>query len=346
MMTQARLAELTARFSSRRVAVMGDFFLDKYMECDPLLAETSLETGKTAHQVVQVRHSPGAAGNIVSNLAALGAKHVLAVGFTGDDGEGYELRQDLHAMGCDTCHLLTEPSRYTPVYLKPRTHGIKGLEGERERYDTKNRTPLPRDLEDSFIAMLPELLAQLDALIIADQVSEPDCGVITARVRESLKQAARTHPNLIVWVDSRERVGQFCGCTLKPNRQEAILGAFGADEPSADFQRVIEAGNILQARAEKPVFLTMSDQGILMFDKNGYERVPSVRIDGPTDPTGAGDSTTAGAVLAMASGAIPTEAALVGNLTASITICQIDTTGTASISDLPGRLELWHSQQE
>ncbi|HRY80921.1 MAG TPA: hypothetical protein P5313_10940, partial [Spirochaetia bacterium] len=51
-----RLSELAARFGSLRVAVLGDFFLDKYYEVDPARAEPSLETGRTAHQVVGVRH--------------------------------------------------------------------------------------------------------------------------------------------------------------------------------------------------------------------------------------------------------------------------------------------------
>ena len=37
-----RLAELAGRFKLLRVAVLGDYFLDKYLEVDPSLAETSL----------------------------------------------------------------------------------------------------------------------------------------------------------------------------------------------------------------------------------------------------------------------------------------------------------------
>ena len=89
-MTSARLQEIVARFPSLRIAVIGDFFLDKYLDVDPSLGEVSLETGKTAHQVVAVRHSPGAAGTVVSNLAALGAGTLHAIGLTGDDGESYD----------------------------------------------------------------------------------------------------------------------------------------------------------------------------------------------------------------------------------------------------------------
>jgi hypothetical protein len=70
-MTADRLGKLFQAFASLRIAVLGDFFLDKYLDVDPALAEYSIETGKTAHQVVGIRKSPGAAGTVVGNLAAL-----------------------------------------------------------------------------------------------------------------------------------------------------------------------------------------------------------------------------------------------------------------------------------
>ncbi len=72
--------------------------------------------------------------------------------------------------------------------------------------------------------------------------------------------------------------------------------------------------------------------------------VPGVKISGPIDPTGAGDSATAGAVLALASGATLPEAALMGCLVASITVQQLATTGTATPAQVRERLELWRSQ--
>jgi len=73
--------------------------------------------------------------------------------------------------------------------------------------------------------------------------------------------------------------------------------------------------------------------------------VPGVRLSGPIDPTGAGDSATAGAVLALGARATLPEAALVGNLVASITIEQLATTGPARPEQSPERLRLWEEQQ-
>jgi len=61
-MNQARLTELLQKFPGLHILVVGDFFLDKYLSIEPSLSEISLETGLEAYQVVEIRHSPGAAG--------------------------------------------------------------------------------------------------------------------------------------------------------------------------------------------------------------------------------------------------------------------------------------------
>ena len=71
-MDRADVSQLLGRFGDVRIAVVGDFFLDKYLVVDPEIAETSIETGLEAYQVVGKRLSPGAAGTVTSNLAALG----------------------------------------------------------------------------------------------------------------------------------------------------------------------------------------------------------------------------------------------------------------------------------
>ena len=62
-MTPERLDQILEKIPEIRIAVIGDFFLDRYFDIDRSLAETSLETGLEAHQVVNVRCYPGAAGN-------------------------------------------------------------------------------------------------------------------------------------------------------------------------------------------------------------------------------------------------------------------------------------------
>lgn len=342
-MNPARLREIVGRFAACRVAVLGDFFLDKYLDTEPALAEISVETGKTAHQVVAIRTSPGAAGTIANNLSSLGAGEIHAVGVTGDDGEAYDLRKALVARRCRTEGLFALPGRMTATYLKPRNRRAADLGGEHERYDTKDRTPLPREAEARILGYLEGLLDRVDAVAVQDQVEEEERGVVTTGVRERLAELGRLRPEKILWADSRARIGLFRNVMIKVNAREALKQAFrlGADEP--DDADIVRAMAELRARTGRPVFVTAGRRGIWTSDP-GPVLVRAVRVAEPTDPTGAGDSATAGAVLALCAGATPPEAALVGNLVASITVQQLATTGAASPAELGPRLEMWLSQ--
>lgn len=343
-MTSARLAEIVEQFPRLRVAVVGDFFLDKYLDVDPALAEVSIETGKTAHQVTNIRHSPGAAGTVVSNLSALGAGTLYAVGFTGDDGEAYDLRNDLAALRCSTEHLYCDSRRRTPTYLKPRDKDDPSLAGEHNRYDTKNRTATPDDLQAKIARSLDTLLPKLDAVIVMDQVEEPECGVVSSVVVAAIADRARQYPNVVFWADSRRRITQFRNAIIKPNQFEAIGLQNAAPDAEVALPELEEAVRRLRTTTGSPVCATRGTKGMLVSDPE-LTLVPGVRVEGPTDPTGAGDSATAGTVLGLAAGAALPEAALLGNLVASITVQQLATTGVARPTDLPARLALWTAQQ-
>lgn len=343
-LSHRRLAELIGRFGRQRIAVLGDFFLDKYLDVDPALADVSVESGRTAHQVVAVRVSPGAAGTVAGNFAALRPGALHAIGVVGDDGEVYDLRKSLARIGCTTDHLHAIPGRYTPQYLKPRNVGDMSLAGEHERYDTKNHTPTPPEAERCIIASLEALLPQLDAVVIQDQIEQPNCGVVTDAVRRALSERARQLTDVLFWADSRRRIRLFHHITIKPNQFELVGKAdpMPADEVALDqLQRAVAQ---LRGQIEAPICATRGALGMVVSDPE-WTVVPGVTLEGEIDPTGAGDSATAGAVLALCAGARLPEAAVVGNLVASITVPQLATTGVARPEQLAPQLSRWHEQQ-
>jgi rfaE bifunctional protein kinase chain/domain len=328
-MNETRLHQLLDRFPEIKILVVGDYFLDKYLDLDRRLSETSLETGLEAYQASGVRCSPGAAGTVVNNLRALDVQ-VAALGVIGDDGQGYELKQELASRGVDITPLITHPERFTPTYMKPMMREPEGSLHELNRIDIKNRTPLPEPIELEVIKRLHDLAPAMHGVVIADQVPEANCGLITDRVRDALCKLHEHHPHLIVAADSRQRIGLFEHVVLKPNAYEA-LGAIGAQPQGIPGrEEVIRAGLALLGRTGRPVFLTIGADGILVFTGEGPQHVPGISVSGPLDIVGAGDSVMAGIVASLCAGAAPGEAALTGNLVASITVQQIGTTGTAS----------------
>ncbi len=328
-MDERWLDELLNRFPHLHVLVVGDFFLDKYLVIDRRFSEVSLETGLEAYQVVGVRCSPGAAGTVTSNLRALGVQ-VTALGVIGDDGEGYELKRGLAESGVDIEPLIERTDLFTPTYTKPIVREPDGQEHEIQRLDIKNRSPLPADVEEQVIAHLRAMVPKVGTVIVADQVQEHNCGVITDRVREEIGQLALRYPDKVFAADSRQRIGLFRHVIIKPNRHEAILAVRTDWEGEFTLEVARECGVELFRRNQKPVFLTAGPQGILLFTEKGCQQIPAVPVESEVDIVGAGDSVMAGVVSALGSGAEPEEAALLGNIVASITIQQIGTTGTAS----------------
>jgi bifunctional ADP-heptose synthase (sugar kinase/adenylyltransferase) len=167
-------------------------------------------------------------------------------------------------------------------------------------------------------------------------VSEADCGVVTARVREELATLASSSSHRFVLADSRERIGAFRGVAIKPNLAECLraVGASDAAGP-AEWREHLRR---LADNLERPVFCTRGDQGILLAQPAAdVQPIPGYPLSGPTDPVGAGDSTSAGIASAVAAGASFSEAAAFGNLVASITVQQLGTTGTASPAQVRDR---------
>ena len=97
-MNSSRFEEITSRYADLRIAVVGDYSCDRYLEIDPSRKEVSIETGLPVYNVTKVRAQPGASGTVLNNLVALGIKEIWPIGFCGDDGEGFELQRALKAL--------------------------------------------------------------------------------------------------------------------------------------------------------------------------------------------------------------------------------------------------------
>jgi bifunctional ADP-heptose synthase (sugar kinase/adenylyltransferase) len=321
MLTTELVEHILASIPGRTIGLLGDLFLDRYLDIDPARDEPSVETGLVAYQVTGVRSYPGALGTVMNNLVALGVGRIVPITAIGDDGEGYELRRALGRMaGVDPSGVLSAPGRRTPTYTKPM-YGTKEL----NRLDIKNRTPTPASVQDSILERLDAAWPKLDALIVLDQVSEEDCGVVAKRVRDRLAELGERDPAKFVLADSRERIGLFRNVCIKPNEKELLMSR---DAESSE-----------RSVGTRAMFFTRGEHGIELQQSNGRPPVivRAYPVSGPIDICGAGDSCSAGITSAMVSGATREQAAAFGNLIASITIQQIGVTGTASPAQVRNR---------
>lgn len=90
--------EITAALdglSRASVAVLGDFCMDVYWPINGSASEVSVETGLPTEPVCNQRYSPGGAGNVVTNLLALGVQRIFPIGVLCDDPFGREMSRQL-----------------------------------------------------------------------------------------------------------------------------------------------------------------------------------------------------------------------------------------------------------
>ena len=345
VVNRERFQEISARYPRLRVALVGDFCLDRYLEIDPARREVSIETGREVHNVVRVRSQPGGVGTILNNLAALGIGTIYPVGFCGEDGEGYELLRALRARaGVVLDHFVQTPERRTFTYCKPLLVGAEGPPVELNRLDSKNWTPTPPVIEGVLGMALRSLVAAdaVDAVILLDQVDLPETGVVTRALLEVVREIASGRPELLILADSRRGLREFPPVTFKMNAAELgrlteAAGATGATDAAGKLalSAIQETAAALARRNGQRVFVTLAERGMIGVEADGrVEHVAALPVRGPIDIVGAGDAVTANLTAALAAGATVREALVVASCAASRVIHQLATTGTATVPEI------------
>jgi rfaE bifunctional protein kinase chain/domain len=333
-MSPDRFQAITARYPGLRIAIAGDFCLDRYLEIDPARAETSIETGLAVHNVVRVRAQPGGAGTVLNNLVALGVGRIIPIGFCGDDGEGYELRRGLaEKPGVKLDHFVTTADRRTFTYCKPLLCNAGQEPIELNRLDSKNWTQTPAALVDRMADSLRAIAPELDALVVLEQVDKAETGVVTERLLDVIHELAALRPELPILADSRRGLAGWPGLSFKMNRAE--LATLVGSDMAGSIDQVRAASSDLARRNGRSVFVTLAEQGIVTAAPDGtIEQVAALPVRGPIDIVGAGDAVTANLAAALSSGGSLREALELAAVASSVVIHQVGTTGTARVADL------------
>jgi rfaE bifunctional protein kinase chain/domain len=329
-----RFHQITSKYAQLRLAVVGDFCLDRYLEIDPTRREISIETELPVHNVARVRSQPGAAGTILNNLVALGVGQLFPVGFCGVDGEGFELQRALEAKAAVSLDFFLQTDRrHTFTYCKPLVVEPGKPPVELNRFDTKNWTPTPIEVAAEVSLAVKKIVERVDGIILLDQVDVPGTGVVTDHVLQTVDALIRARRSLLVMADSRRGLLEFPPVMYKMNRAELarLTGRTELDDLASIRRKAMALARVNQQR----VFVTLSDHGILGAEPSGaVEQVPALPVGEEIDIVGAGDAVTANLVTALAAGADLREALELANGAASIVIHQLGTTGTANVHQI------------
>jgi len=309
-----------------KIAVIGDFCIDVYWYADMTKSELSRETPHFPLPVQREVMSPGAAGNVANNIAALKIQKLYALGVVGNDWRGKSLKDGLAEVGIDVSGLITAQGRFTNAYIKPMKMGISETVMEDARIDFEANAPLERQTEDALIKMLEEVSGKIDVLCVCDQMRY---GCITERVRAKICELGKN--GLTVIVDSRDRIGLYENVTVKPNDLEASR--------ATGYGSVSECAQALFEKNSKPAIITCGKNGCVVCEDGKCVRVPAVDVEGEKDICGAGDTFLSALACFRGAGLSFTDAAAYANAASSVTIQKLRMTGTATREELYKAME-------
>lgn len=298
------------RFDKARILVVGDVMLDRYWHGGT--SRISPEAPVAVVRVQNIENSPGGAGNVALNLAALGAAASLA-GVVGDDEAARELASRLAAAGvlCDF-----QTSRDKPTITKLR---VISRHQQLIRLDFEE-TFGPGDI-DQLPGKVARLLADSDIMILSDY-NKGALRETQALIR--LAQAA----GVPVLVDPKG--GDFSiyrGATLlKPNLHEfeEVVG------PCPNEETLVERGLALLRRLElEALLITRGEHGMSLIRQDEPEMHFPARARDVFDVTGAGDTVISVLAAALAAGTALPESVALANIAAGLAVAKL---GTAAIS--------------
>lgn len=328
-MTVTALSELLVAIRDVRIGILGDFCLDAYLLLDPEASEASVETGLSTRPVRTQQYALGGAGNVASNLLAMGVTRLSVFGVTGNDPFGVEMRSILAAAGTNTDGLLVQRESWdTHVYMKPHER-----QKEQHRIDFGNFNQLQVSTLRQLIGAVEAALPDLDILIVNQQVIS---GLHTAGMRQALQELIASHPGRRIIIDSRHHPDAYGRAMRKINVSEAMRVLHGQSVPSGELNEpaIAEIARSLYVRWGQPLFLTRGEHGVCICDENGFRTIPGLLILSPVDPVGAGDSMLAGIAAGLGVGVDPFSAAELGTLVAGVTVQKLMQTGTASPAEI------------
>ncbi len=173
-----RLKRLIARLRGKRIGVLGDLMLDRYLW--GTASRLSPEAAVPVVDFVEQSECLGGAGNVAANIAALGAR-VEAFGVIGNDEPGRALQQCFRAASIGDKGIIGDAKHVTTVKTR-----IIARHQQVVRVDRERREPLRSDTQERLLRLLFTALKKLDALVLSDY----DKGLITDDFADRVLSAA------------------------------------------------------------------------------------------------------------------------------------------------------------
>ena len=304
-LSEKRVKELFTKFKTKRIAVVGDVMIDKYLWGS--VGRISPEAPVPIVEVDRETERLGGAANVANNVKSLGGLPLL-VGVVGDDASGVLLTKLLAGQDCPTNGIVIDPSRPTTVKTRVIAHSQHVV-----RIDKEQKRDISASVQDQILSVLRKTIDTLDGIILEDY----NKGVVVASMIHQVIEMAREHGKIVTVDPKFQNFFEYKNASVfKPNRKE-VEEALGVKLMSE--KNVREATELLKKKLNaENVLITLGEQGMSLLDNQGVLSHLPTRAQYVADVSGAGDTVIATLTMALASGASIHEAASLANFAGGV----------------------------
>jgi len=311
-MSGTDLIPLVEALKQSRVLCVGDVMLDHYVygRVERVSPEAPIPVLRVEREISKL----GGAGNVLSNLHALGAQSCF-VSVTGGDPAGREVSKLVAGLAGVEAHVLSERARTTTIKTRYIAETQQMLRADREQ-----AAPLKGALREDFRRMVEEVLPHYQVTVLSDYAK----GVLGEGLAAELIAAAIAAGHRVVVDPKGTDYGAYRGASvIKPNRRE--LGESTLRAVGSEAEVIAAARALIRQHDFAAVLVSLSQDGMLLVEASGATTQLGAEAREVYDVSGAGDTVVAVLAAALAAGASMPEAARLANLAAGIVVGKVGT---------------------
>ncbi len=325
-MDKEKLVDLIKKIGESKILVIGDLALDEMVYGDT--ERISREAPVLILQHTHTKFILGGASNAAHNVSEINGGKVSVIGIIGDDYQANDLRNAFEEANIDCSSLIVDKCRKTITKTRISGSCSHSITQQIVRIDRQTNAPISKETEAKMITEIEKLVPLHDAVILSDY----HIGTLTDNVIKAVVDIAKKYDKKVI-VDAQRDLGRYKGITsMTPNLPDTqkYVGMYLNNKE--DF---LKAGNrLLNETGADAILITCGADGMVVVEpENKYTHIPVFNKAEVFDVTGAGDTVTAVYTLALAAGAEPVYAAIIGNIAAGVVVKQFGC-ATTSIDEI------------
>ena len=325
-MDKEKLVDLIKKIGDSKILVVGDLALDEMVYGDT--ERISREAPVLILQHTHTKFILGGASNAAHNVSEINGGKVSVIGIIGDDYQANDLKNAFKEANIDCSSLIVDRCRKTNTKTRISGSCSHSITQQIVRIDRQTNAPISEETEAKMIEEIKKLVPINDAVILSDY----HIGTLTDNVIKAVVDTAKKYDKKVI-VDAQRDLGRYKGITsMTPNLPDTQKSVGFYLKSKEDF---LKAGNQLLAETNaEAILITCGADGMVVVEPNNkYTHIPVFNKAEVFDVTGAGDTVTAVYTLALAAGAEPVYAAIIGNIAAGIVVKQFGC-ATTSIDEI------------